>query len=94
LLAISVKSEITDVGKQCKTTANPNASGAVMSHSEDAGGIYQGSHVLRARKASIGDVPYHVYGSSELLVEQHEQANGLPQVIAGYDPDTLQATLV
>ena len=44
--------------------------------------------------ASIWDVPYHVYGSPELLVEQHVQANGLPQVIAGYDPDPLQATLV
>ena len=56
LLAISVKSESTDVGKQCKTTANANASEAVMSHSENAGSLYQGRYVLRA-----GTPPYGTY---------------------------------
>lgn len=39
-------------------------------------------------------LPYHVYSTAELRVEQHRQGNGLPQVVTGYDPDPIQATLI
>lgn len=39
-------------------------------------------------------LPYHVYSTAELRVEQHRQGNGLPQVVTGYDLDPIQATLI
>lgn len=39
-------------------------------------------------------LPYHVYSSTELWVEQQRQDNWLPQVVTGYYLDPFQTTLI
>ena len=44
--------------------------------------------------APAGLLPNHVYGCAQLGVEQQRQGDGLPQVVAGYDPDPPQLALI
>lgn len=46
------------------------------------------------RQKRVHGLPYHVYSTAELGVKQQRLGNGLPQVVAGYNPDPIQTTLI
>lgn len=47
-----------------------------------------------ADSCTDGSLPYHIYHSAELWVEQQRRGDGLPKVVTGYDPDPLQTGLI